>query len=290
MKKIAILFTLSFCVNCCFAQNNDYLSNTYSLEFAMIPNHAFNSSIRTYPLLSEEFQRTYNANLLVNYHFNNNWMIQSGVQYKFLRINVQDNFQFKTYSLDTDFVDEEGRPLTPYYFDLNTSYGDFQFLSYVLTDRLEDGDDFEEGDEIKFSVLLQQNLSFLGVPVYLNYTIGNKKTRLTLKAGLAYHHLVEKKMDNLDVILHTDGSILVNDEIHRRLQVSLPFTEKEFGQVKSGYLESIIGLGLTHEIRERLYLVFQPMITRGLTPMMDTENVQTYHNTWALYVGFRYHL
>ncbi len=290
MKKIVILITLLYWFNIGFAQKDVGLISPFSLEFAIIPVHASNTSIQTYTLLSENFRLTYNSNLLFNYHSNNNWMIQSGIQYKYLRINVRDNFQFKDYTLDTEFVDDEGRPLTPYYFDMNSSFGDFQFLSYVLTDRLEDGDDFEEGDEIKFSVGFRENLTFLGIPFYVNYSFGNKKTRFTLKAGLAYHHLIGKKMNNEEVILHTDGSILINDEIHRRLQVSLPFIEKEFDQIKSGYLESVLGIGLTHQIQDKFFLVFQPMITRGLTPMMDTEDVQTYHNTWALYVGLRYHL
>ena len=176
MKKIAILITLFYWTNMGFAQKDADLISPYSIEFAMIPNHASNTSIQTYPYLSENFRLTYNSNLLFNYHINNNLMIQSGIQYKYLRINVRDNFQFKDYSLETSLVDSEGRPLTPYYFDMNTSFGDFQFLSYILTDRLEDGDDFEEGDEIKFSVAFRENLSFLGIPFYVNYSIGNKKT------------------------------------------------------------------------------------------------------------------
>ena len=290
MKKIAILITLFCWANFSFAQHDADLISPFSLEFAVIPNHASNTSSQTYEFLSEDFRLTFNSNLLFNYHINNNLMIQSGIQYKYIRMNVRDNFQFKEYSLDTEFVDEEGRPLTPYYFDLNSSFGDFQLLAYVLTDRLEDGDDFEEGDEIKFSALFRENLSFLGIPFYVNYSFGNRKTRFTLKAGLAYHHLVGKKMNNEEVILHTDGSILINDEVHRRLQVSLPFVEKEFDQLKSGYLETVLGVGLTHQIQDKLFLVFQPMITKGMTPLMDTENVKTTHNTWSLYVGFRYHL
>lgn len=283
MKKIAILITLTCWINLCIGQD-------YSLEFAIIPTRASNASIMTYTLLSEEFQLTYNTNLLFNYHPNDHWLIQSGIQYKFLRIDIADNFQFKEYTLETNFVDGEGRPLTPYNFNINSSFGDFQFMSFVLTDRLEDGDDFEEGDEIKFSALMQQNLSFLGIPLYVNYRFGNKKTRFTLKAGLAYHHLVGKKFTNQEIILKTDGATVVNDEVHRRLQVSLPETELQFGQVKSGYLESVIGVGLTHEMRDRLYLIFQPMVTRAITPIMDTPDVQTFHNTWALYVGFQYQL
>ncbi|MGB0931117.1 MAG: hypothetical protein ACPGVB_10095 [Chitinophagales bacterium] len=212
----------------------------------------------------EEDAQMQQYGLLVGYAVNPKLQIESGIG------------KLK-YSQDLNGVNIKGIYTTPningaltFNDQFYSSYSDNQ-IQFTINDIAQQFPSANIGDTLRVPITLQQELSYLSVPLAVKYNIGEKRLSFYIKGGVAANFLVENE-----------------------LEISSPhpsFGKPDF--TSSNGLESIyftfqLEAGLQYQISKRIGLQIAPYFMGSLSQLTESLPVIAYPSTRGVQVGAKY--
>jgi len=220
-------------------------------------NDAVQSSARQKRIFENE-ERTsssYTLGLLFGYALNKHFTIQSGIEYSKTTTDIapkiiyarRDNWGHTRYefncSAGSAYMDPKTAPAPP-----------------------------SIGDSVKVGGSSLE-VSYIGVPVLLNYRISMSKFSLEPTVGFTLN------------FLHTGES--------STSFVTMPGTPKEREAVwglKNTYVDAALGLGAAYQFNRKLSVVVKPQVRLALSSTNENMPVKTYQNYFSVESGLRFNL
>ncbi len=200
---------------------------------------------------SEGHGSSFSAGILVNYGLNNDFFIQSGLVFSNVETNIKAG---KLYARG----DNNGR--TRY---VLTSSSGYSYLSSRA------GNVLTPGDSITINAS-SSVISYIGLPVSINYAWQRDRFVLNPEAGLSVNFLTQSRS-------------LINIGTS-----SNQYTEKtSITGLKKVYLDGLFGIGIQYKITPGLSLQLRPLVRLGLTTINDETPVRTFQNYLNLETGLK---
>ncbi len=203
----------------------------------------------------EQNQTSTTAGLLVDYNFNKNWSLQSGLTYTAKKIDIDPK---KIYA----DLDNDGS--IKYRFNFSSGY------TFVTPKT---GTAPSVGDSVQTNKSLT-SLHYIAIPLSLKYSYSFKKIALFGIAGMSLNIL-------------TKGSVAT--EI-----ADNPYTDKNttssINGLKSTYLGGTGGIGIEYNIGKKMALTFMPSYNFAISSITQNSVVKSYPNSLSMAAGLRFKL
>ena len=203
----------------------------------------------------EQNQTSTTAGLLVDYKFNKNWSLQSGLTYTAKKIDIDPK---KIYA----DLDNDGS--IKYRFNFSSGY------TFVAPKT---GTAPSVGDSVQTNKSLT-SLHYIAIPLSLKYCYSFKKITLFGIAGTSLNIL-------------TKGSVAT--EIADNLYTDKNTTSSING-LKSSYLGGTGGIGIEYNIGKKMALTFMPSYNFAISSITQNSVVKSYPNSLSMAAGLRFKL
>lgn len=203
----------------------------------------------------EQNQTSTTAGLLVDYKFNKNWSLQSGLTYTAKKIDIDPK---KIYA----DLDNDGS--IKYRFNFSSGYT-------FVTPKI--GTVPSVGDSVQTNKSLT-SLHYIAIPLSLKYCYSFKKITLFGIAGTSLNIL-------------TKGSVAT--EIADNLYTDKNTTSSING-LKSSYLGGTGGIGIEYNIGKKMALTFMPSYNFAISSITQNSVVKSYPNSLSMAAGLRFKL
>jgi len=244
-------------------KNSNGLSvHRFSLTAFVSPNHSFtrleNDGFLSGPgrdkkeaLHSEQQGSSYSAGLLVNYGLSKHITLQSGLVFSAAKTTIAPKTIYAR-------ADNTGQAR----YELNCSTGSAYYTPKTGTPPV-------VGDSILITGS-GTNISYIGIPVSVNYVIKAGKFLIKPGAGVSLNFLTSNR-STADFGFST-GNGKENASIDG---------------LKSSYLDGSLGLGIEYMISKRISAGVRPIVRWAFTSINKNTPVRTYQNFTSLETGLR---
>lgn len=200
-------------------------------------------------------------------------MVQFGINYGKEHTGLQFR-KFLNYAENETFIDNNVA-LTQYTYQFDTNYGKQVFDSFILNEKLNDGQDVVTNDAFYVDLQVKRIQQYLAVPVVVKYFCGNEKKRLTgnLKFGIMQKFIfIEDQIAEVDAYNISESRL--NYERTDIKTIDAPTTRN---------LNFILGAGLEYKLDRQLIFVVEPNIKKSI---FGFDGVSPY--TLGIYTGLRW--
>jgi hypothetical protein len=201
-----------------------------------------------------------------------NWSLESGALYRSTSITSthQPIFKFK----DRKFPPHSGGGPRDCQFDydLNTPNGTVA-VSVTVESRANMAPRDEE--EVALDITSEQSLSYLSVPLLLNYQIGKGKLHLNAKGGALLNFLLENNFNITDI---TSNNNNFKPQTNQRFQSEPMF----FNPLSLDYL---LQIGVSYDVTRNLSLHLDPTFIGSITNQSSNRFIQATNTSVGLSAG-----
>ncbi|MFH1319709.1 MAG: porin family protein [Bacteroidota bacterium] len=198
----------------------------------------------------------YTSGLMAGFDINDRWMVKGGVFYSTYR----QHYNPVNALVQVDTIER--------IYTLSTSMGSTEF----------NGNDLEEQngnneDEFETSFNSKQRLSFINVPLMVEYRIGNGKTRYFITAGFSANFVMSEDMEV--EMEDFDGE---NNDVEAG----------DFEGLQDMNFSAMVGVGAEFGLFKSFSLLLNPGLRTSITPINKSLPVKSYPYSIGLATGIRY--
>jgi len=234
-------------------------------------------------LNKEQFSTTsYQAGVKIGYQLSDKWSVETGLAYNKIQQQSDHQLQF-VFDSDDISLNGSGEYEATYAGNLSTSYGTMPVdvvLSHGTT-----APTLQEGQVLPFTLKSKQDLEMVQVPVAVRYAVGSGRLKLHLSAGATANILTNK---DLKLTLPIEGFPLPD-----LANVTYKNSELE----SANYLDDInnltlsltAGAELEYALTDNLHLYATPTYSKGVTPIYESEEVDTELSQASVLLGLNYY-
>ena len=217
---------------------------------------------------------TFNTGIGLKYRLNQNFYIQSGLEYGKNRHRIVHHTHL-TYTEQNGQQDEQGNVSAKYDYTLNTSYGDWDLDMHLTKPKTQPGSPhhIKEGDKLDIKVEGELKITRLRVPLVLGFQSNTQAIRFGLAAGINANFLIDKQSQ----ITH----IKVPKGIRHDL-TNVQLKEKDIPAITYDYQ---ISLPLSYTINPSLSWNIEPVFRRNIKAIHQNDRLKTHHFAAGISTG-----
>ena len=168
--------------------------------------------------------------------------------------------------------------MTEFKFEFASSFGNLPYYTKIKTQITFDENEIIEGHPLTVDYQTLHQLSFLQIPIFLQYKRGYQRLKYTMKAGVIFNRLIRGAYS-------IEKSEVINEDIP--IRVSTIASRYYLGAgAKWANINLLLSAGLEYHIDNNLYFVLEPSLIRG----QKTFHQRKYPWTTALNMGLRVQL
>ncbi|MEZ4887886.1 MAG: hypothetical protein R3E32_24375 [Chitinophagales bacterium] len=193
------------------------------------------------------------------------------------RVQIEGGIGSLKYSQNLDGIEIEGIYKNPdsdgsltFNDQFYTSYSDNQ-IQFAINDVAQHFPSANIGDTLRVPIRLEQEISYISVPLSAKYNIGEKRLSFYIKGGGAVNFLIENELDI--------------SSSHTSFREQEMYSQKGLPPI---YLTYQLETGLQYQVSKRIGLQIAPYFMGNLTQLTENLPVIAYPSTKGLRFGATY--
>lgn len=227
-------------------------------------NLAYRSQLNTDP--GKTAQLSWATGLRAGLTFSHHLGVETGLDFRWYNFNIRD-FANLTYTFENTTTNTEGQILGNYSI---SSLGAVALSTQVKNAVQNDGEDIQEGASFFMNYDLNYQLRYYTLPLFMTYTMGKKRVKTQLRAGILLHSTLGEGLNEN----------LVAFSFNRLSPSTL---ELEVTALKKNFLEMNLGVNVQYEWTPQLHIGIGTNVYHTLTPMISKR-----HQSLGINLNFNY--
>lgn len=232
---------------------------------------------------------SYEIELFGERRLDNSWFLMTGLNYH----GVSFEYDHQTPVLFSDSFEQskDGALVNEYNLEINNTFESYNIKAKVEFNLFEDGNDYEDGEELNFRIRAVKSARYLGIPIALKKELGVSGLKISLKAGLEPAMLIHSEVDYNTY--HQSGFAVEGDrenykyrldEFERVELLSLEF-ENHRKNLKNYVVSGLLNVGLAHSFKYHTFFL-EGEWKRGLTNFSEQNDNYNFLQSFGIRTGF----
>ncbi len=224
---------------------------------------------------------SYQTGVKIGYQLSDKWSVETGLAYNKIQQKSEHQLNF-TFDSDDISLNADGEYEGTYTGSLSTSYGSLP-VDVVLSHG-SIAPNLQEGQILPFKLKSKQTLEMVQVPVAVRYAVGSGRLKLHLSAGATANILTNK---DLRIALPLEGSNLPG-VANVSYEGSDLQGENYLDDINNLSFSLTAGAELTYALTNNLHLYAAPTYSKGVTPVYESEELETDLSQATVLLGINY--
>lgn len=224
---------------------------------------------------SESSSFSWTAEVLSGIRLNSRMRLLSGLNY-FSYAHQSSHQLAMRYTLQNATIDASGRRTNTYTTDVPTSFGDATVQVRVEDDGAANSPDLTEGRLFPMEFIAKTHIQHLGVPILMECQLSRGPVNFMARCGLIGSWVLDGNL-NLEHVRVGHPHMLVRSYTLAGSKLS--------NRLNKFTLDLQIATGVQLNLSERLLLTLMPTLSTNLSPVFDSQKLNTNLYSWYLSSG-----
>ena len=213
--------------------------------------------------------------------------LYTGIGYRKINQILRENSIEIPYSEEHSIEDNDGNIISSYGYAFYSGFGNLDLEIKMLTNQLNDGFDYKEGDIIEMEYAANLYIEAITIPIAIQYNLVNKKNSLFLKVGGILNFMRDYNISKQQLKLR---NFFINRANIQRGFIKEVLIERGLKNFKKFVPELLVAGGIESRIHSRLSIFGNLEYTIPLSPFYADGMISTSFNTFSLSIGTKFFL